>query len=161
VGDAELDACARLRVPLVMQPNFVRNWGGAGGLYQRRLGSERWRHHNRFASLVRAGVPFAFGSDVMPAGPLFGMKGATHHPVDGERIGPLEALGRCLWSRGSAPGDPVPGLAAGADADLVVLTGNPLLADVDGLRIEATLAAGETVYRAPAEPPKQRTKRRR
>jgi predicted amidohydrolase YtcJ len=39
VGDGELERIQRLGVPLMMQPNFVRNWGGEGGMYERPLGS--------------------------------------------------------------------------------------------------------------------------
>jgi predicted amidohydrolase YtcJ len=151
MGDEELAACARLRVPLVMQPNFVRNWAGEGGLYQTRLGVERWRHNNRFASLLRAGVPFVFSSDGMPAGPLYGMRGATHHPVAEEKIGPAEALRRYTTAARALGGDEdAYGIEIGSPADLVVLSGNPLLADVDAIAVEATYVGGWEVHRVKA-----------
>lgn len=162
MGDDELAVCARLRVPLVMQPNFVRNWSGEDGLYQSRLGRERWLRNNRFASLLRAGVPFVFSSDVMPAGPLYGIRGATHHPVAEERIGPAEALRRYTTAARALGGDADPhGIEIGSPADLVVLSGNPLIADVDGIRVEATYVGGWEVFRAPtAEGSRTHTKRR-
>ena len=151
MGDEELAVCARLRVPLVMQPNFVRNWAGEGGLYQTRLGPERWRRNNRFASLLRAGVPYVFSSDGMPAGPLYGIRGATHHPVEEERIGPAEALRRYTTAVRVFGGDEDShGIEIGSPADLVVLSGNPLLSDVDGIAVEATYVGGWEVFRAPA-----------
>ncbi len=151
MGDEELAACARLRVPLVMQPNFVRNWAGQGGLYQTRLGEKRWRCNNRFASLLRAGVPFVFSSDGMPAGPLYGIRGATHHPVEEEKIGPAEALRRYTTAmRVFGSGEDSHGIEIDSPADLVVLSGNPLLADVDRITVEATFVGGWQVYAAPA-----------
>jgi hypothetical protein len=130
-----------------MQPNFVRNWGGEGGLYERRLGRERWRRNNPFATLLRAGARIVFSSDGMPAGPLFGIKGATNHAVETERIGAIDACtrytaaARRLWGA-----EPARGLAVGDPADVVILSGNPFLADLDGLRVITTFVGGRVVY---------------
>ena len=162
MGDEELAVCARLRVPLVMQPNFVRNWSGEGGLYETRLGRERWRRNNRFASLLRAGVPFVFSSDGMPAGPLYGIRGATHHPVAEERIGPAEALRRYTTAVRALGGDDNGhAIEIGSPADLVVLSGNPLIADVDSLAVEATYVGGWEVHRAAPSGDRGSLKRRR
>jgi len=162
IGPEELDRCEALRIPLVMQPNFVRNWGGEDGLYAVRLGRERWSQMNRFASLIRRGVPFVFSSDAMPAGPLYGLRGATHHPVPGERIGAAEALVRYTVAAATLHGDtPPPALGPGAAADLVILSGDPVLADFNTLRVESTLAAGLEVHRAtPAPGARSHSKRR-
>jgi len=151
-----MERCRALKIPLVMQPNFVRNWGGEDGMYEKRLGHERWLTHNPFASLTRADVPFVFSSDGMPAGPLFGLRGATLHANTGERIGPAEAFYRYTsaasdvfaeWEENAVQ---TPRVAVGARADLVVLSAHPLLTDVDRVRVEATIADGVEVYRAPA-----------
>lgn len=161
IGAGELERIARLRVPLVMQPNFVRNWGGEGGLYERRLGRARWERNNPFATLLRTGARVVFGSDGMPAGPLFGLRGATHHAVAHQRIGAVDAVrryttaARGMWT----PGANAPAVEAGAPADLVILSASPLIADFDGLRIEATFAEGHEVYRAPASDARRYTKR--
>ncbi len=164
IGAAELELCARLRIPLVMQPNFVRNWGGEGGLYERRLGRARWSRNNPFATLLRAGVPFVFSSDGMPAGPMFGLRGATHHAVAEERIGIADALRR--YTRATARslwvGDPPAAVVAGAPADLVVLSGNPLFSDLDRIRVEGTIVGGTEVFRAPPViRPRYHSRRRR
>lgn len=161
IGDAEMKRCQALRIPLVMQPNFVRNWGGEGGMYASRLGRDRWEGHNPFATLSRANVPVVFSSDGMPAGPLFGLRGATHHPNPGERIAASEAFYRytraaadvfAAWNDEETEGERrVEGrIAPGARADLVVLSGNPVLADPDRLAVVATIAEGREVYRAPS-----------
>jgi predicted amidohydrolase YtcJ len=151
VGDGEWERITRLRVPLVMQPNFVRNWGGEGGMYERRLGRERWLRNNPFATLLRNGAKVIFSSDGMPPGPLYGLKGATHHAVEGQCIGVVDAYRRymtaanTLWNDSAEPTT----IEAGARADFVVLSGNPLFADSDRLRVEATFADGVEVYRSP------------
>ena len=160
IGERELEKIVRLGVPLVMQPNFVRNWGGEGGLYERRLGRARWERNNPFASLLRAGASVVFSSDGMPAGPLFGLKGATHHAVERERIGAVDAFRRyatlaaTMWR----PGERLRAIEAGDVADLVVLSGNPLIADTDRLRVEATFADGREVFRAPSADPRRHSK---
>lgn len=160
IGERELEKIVRLGVPLVMQPNFVRNWGGEGGLYERRLGRARWAGNNPFATLMRAGARVAFSSDGMPAGPLFGLKGATHHAVERERIGAVDAFRRyttsaaAMWASNERPR----AIEAGHAADLVVLSGNPLIADTDRLRIDATFAQGQEVFRAPSSDPRRHSK---
>lgn len=149
IGEGELERIVRLGIPLVMQPNFVRNWGGEGGLYEQRLGRARWERNNPFATLVQMGASVVFSSDGMPPGPLYGLKGATHHAVVRERIGAVDALRRYTTAASALGASRAPTIAAGAPADLVLLSGNPLFADLDGLRIEATFAEGKEVYRAP------------
>ena len=147
IAERDIERIVRLGVPLVMQPNFVRNWGGEGGLYERRLGRERWLRHNPFATLLRAGARILFSSDGMPAGPLFGLNGATRHAIEAERIGAIDACTRytiaerTLWG-----GGPTKGLAVGDPADVVILSGNPLFADLDGLRVINTFTGGRLVY---------------
>lgn len=168
IGAEELRRCQELRIPLVMQPNFVRNWGGEDGMYERRLGPARWKQQNPFASLTRAGVPFVFSSDGMPAGPLYGLRGAILHANARERIGPADAFYRYasaasdVFAEWEEDAVQPPRVAAGARADLVVLSAHPLLTDVDRVRVEATIADGVEVYRAPApQRPTTHSKRRR
>lgn len=168
IGAKEMERCRELRIPLVMQPNFVRNWGGEDGMYEKRLGHERWLTHNPFASLTRADAPFVFSSDGMPAGPLFGIRGATLHANAAERIGPGDAFYRYTaaaadvfagWEEDAVQ---TPAVRPGARADLVVLSAHPLLTDVDRVRVEATLADGAAVYVAPPlERPTTHSKLRR
>ena len=147
IAERDIERIVRLGVPLVMQPNFVRNWGGEGGLYERRLGRERWQRNNPFATLLRAGARVVLSSDGMPAGPLFGLKGATYHAIENERIGAIDAVTRYTIAERTLWGaEPKPALAVGDPADVVILSGNPLLADLDGLRVINTFAAGVNVF---------------
>ena len=64
-----------------MQPNFDALWGGADGMYARRLGVDRAARLNPFALLASAGVPLAFGSDapVTALDPWATVRAAGHH----------------------------------------------------------------------------------
>jgi predicted amidohydrolase YtcJ len=148
VGDRQVEALARSPVLLVMQPNFVRNWGMAGGPYEKRLGAKRFRQCNRWRTLRDAGIPFVFSSDCMPPGPLHGLPGATNHPVEAERLEPADAIDRYtrLPHRVGLHKREAGLLEAGHLADLVVLDGNPLDGDFDGVRIRQTFVGGRRVY---------------
>lgn len=145
---------ARVRdagVVLCMQPNFVRNWGGQGGLYRQRLGEERWRLHNRFRTLLAAGIPVVFGTDGMPEGPLFGLAGATRHPVETESLDAATAFSlytEAPWRYGAHRGAGGR-IARDAPADLAALSGNPFIADPDRLEVVGTWVGGERVFPPP------------
>ena len=152
VGPAQIENLRWAPVVLSLQPNFVRNWGGAGGLYERRLGRERMRWSNRYRTLLAAGLPCIFGSDGMPAGPLYGLKGATENPLLEERLSPAEALA-CCTSRPHAVGAHIREagtLEAGRFADFVLLDADPLTEDLDRIKVLGTIIDGEIVYDADA-----------
>lgn len=138
LDDGLIARIAAAEIPLVVQPNFIRNWGGVDGLYRRRLGERRWRMTNPLRSLAAAGVDVRFSSDGMPPGPLYGLDGAIHHPLSNQALPPAQALSRYL----SAP------LETGVNADLTLLSSDPLAADPGALAVAGTVVAGECVFRA-------------
>lgn len=77
-----------LGVTASMQPMFDGYWGGADSLYAQRLGADRAQGMNAFASMSKAGVALAFGSDspVTPFDPWAGIRAATRHHTESERI---------------------------------------------------------------------------
>jgi predicted amidohydrolase YtcJ len=79
---------ARLGVHASVQPAFDATWGGAEGMYARRLGRSRAGQMNPFADLAAAGVGLAFGSDtpVTPLDPWGTVRAAMHHSVPGQRL---------------------------------------------------------------------------
>jgi hypothetical protein len=150
LDDVLIDEIAAAGIFLSVQPNFIRNWGGEDGLYAQRLGRDRWSMTNPLRSLASAGVAYAFGSDGMPPGPLFGIGGAVRHPVPGQSIAPAAALERYTGCGGAIPGHECEGGAIGRDrrADFAVLSANPLLADPDRTAVRWTVVGGEVVFRA-------------
>ncbi|MFJ7076392.1 amidohydrolase [Streptomyces sp. NPDC098781] len=81
-------AFAELGLTASVQPMFDALWGGADGMYARRLGAERARSLNPFAALLRAGVPLAFGSDspVTPLDPWGTVRAAAFHRTPEHRV---------------------------------------------------------------------------
>ncbi len=88
VGRADMATLGELGVTASMQPMFDGLWGGDDSLYAQRLGVDRARPMNAFASLNRAGVALAFGSDtpVTRFDPWAGVRAAAWHHTEEERI---------------------------------------------------------------------------
>jgi predicted amidohydrolase YtcJ len=112
-----------LGVTASMQPLFDAFWGGPDGLYAQRLGAERALPMNAFASMNRAGVALAFGSDtpVTPFDPWAAVRAAAWHRTESERItvrGAFNAHTRGGWR--AARRDEGGVIAVGAPASLAV-----------------------------------------
>lgn len=104
-----------------MQPGFDALWGGADGMYARRLGVQRAARLNPFALLASAGVPLAFGSDtpVTSIDPWFWVRSASGHQTPGSAISARAAFAaatRGAWRaagvRDGLTGTLVPGAPA-------------------------------------------------
>jgi predicted amidohydrolase YtcJ len=175
----ELAVLGGLGVTASVQPMFDAYWGGAESLYAQRLGVDRALPMNAFASMARAGIPLAFGSDtpVTPFDPWAGVRAATRHHTDTERITARAAFN--AYTRGgwrAARRDEGGVIALGAPAsiavwdvpgDLVVQTPDSRIAawstdpragvphlpdlspDVDLPTCVLTLVAGETAFEEP------------
>lgn len=175
----EMATLGRLGVTASMQPMFDALWGGEDSLYAQRLGADRARPMNAFASLNRAGVALAFGSDtpVTPFGPWAAVRAAAWHHTETERItvrAAFNAHTRGGWRAAArdeggviAPGAPasiavwdVPGELAVQTPDARVAAwstdpraGVPLLPDLhpdfDLPACVLTLVAGEVAFEEP------------
>ncbi len=143
----EVEATRALGLAVCMQPNFIGNWSGSGGLYETALGARRDAACNPLRAVLAAGIPLGFGSDGMPLGPLYGIACAMTAPHPGQRLTADEAIS--AYTAGAAslvPCGPGSGtLQPGAAADVVVVDG-PLEGIGDrGARVVATWVAGERV----------------
>lgn len=154
---------ARLGIIASMQPTHATSdmdWA------ERRLGPERVRWGYAWQSMLRDGVRLALGSDfpVERPEPIAGLVAAvTRQDAQGrpeggwygdERLTPEQAL------RGFTADAAFAGfeearrgrIEPGLDADLTVLSGDPLTSDAAALRalsVRATIVAGRPVYVAP------------
>ncbi len=88
VNPEDMATLGRLGVTASVQPVFDEVWGGPDSLYAQRLGVERALPMNPYASLNRAGVALAFGSDtpVTHFGPWAAVRAAAHHHNEAERL---------------------------------------------------------------------------
>ncbi len=146
-----IERLARANIIASMQPNFVRRWQYPGGLYEKYLG-RCYASMNPFGRLKKAGVHLVFGSDSMPIGPIFGIKGAIEHSSAVDRLSKREAFACYTTKTAYAAfeenhkGNYKPGKLA----DFIVLDQDPeKIADTDRLKIAAVILGGKTIYRNP------------
>jgi len=159
LDDASITRIAAIGAIASVQPEFVP-W--AGDTYVARLGPERAARMNRYASLLAAGIPVAFGSDrpVVPGAPLDGIRAALRHAgpsgrrlAPGESPSPAEALH--AYTAGAAYAavdeDETGRIAVGMRTDLTVLSADPTDPDTwrsgaDAPRVVATIVGGDVVH---------------
>ncbi len=137
-------------ITAVVQPEFLA-W--AGPTYRARLGEERAARLLPFAALLAAGIPMAFSSDrpVVPGAPLDGVRAAVRHDAG---LSAAEALHAWTAAGAAAVGDEEAGrIETGRRSDLVILSADPTAVPAgawargeDGIRVEATIAAGQVLH---------------
>jgi predicted amidohydrolase YtcJ len=108
---------------------------------------------NPFNSVIKAGIPLAFGSDGMPFGPLEGIVGALVHPEPSERLTLRQAL--LAYTQGASFACCVEGqvgtIAPGKLADLVVLSHLPyeeaFVSEWQSVKVIAVFVGGKLEFR--------------
>jgi hypothetical protein len=149
IADENVERFADSDVVASVQPNFLK-WAQPGGLYDDRIGVERRRKADRFADLLEAGAPLAFGSDCMPLDPLFGIHQTVNAPAERQRLSVTEALR--AYTRGAAYAgfdeDRLGTIRAGKKADLVALERSPWEhpEDIEDIDVALTVVDGDVVY---------------
>ncbi|MDM4719214.1 amidohydrolase family protein [Micromonospora sp. WMMA1363] len=106
-----------------VQPAFDRLWGGAGRMYESRLGLHRSLESNPLGAMHSVGVALAFGSDspVTPLDPWGAVRAAAAHHNPAQRMSVRAAFAahtRGGWRAVHLDGDGV--LALGAPATFAV-----------------------------------------
>jgi predicted amidohydrolase YtcJ len=138
VNPEDMATLGRLGVTASVQPVFDEVWGGPDSLYAQRLGADRALPMNPYASLNRAGVALAFGSDtpVTPFGPWAAVRAAAHHHNDAERLtvrAAFNAHTRGGWR--AARRDEGGVIALGAPASLAVWDAGDLVIQTPDSRV--------------------------
>ena len=108
-----------------VQPNFDALWGGADGMYARRLGVDRASLLNPLALLASEGVRLALGSDspVTAMVPWAWVRAASHHQTPGSAISVRAAFAaatRGAWRSGGVRDGVTGTLVPGAIASYAV-----------------------------------------
>jgi predicted amidohydrolase YtcJ len=147
----QIERCARLGIYLSMQPQFDELWGGAGNMYDVRLGTARMQTMNALARAQAAGAVLCGGDDspVCELSPLRGMHAACHHRTPGESLTPEQALTMYTYNaaRFGHVEEHTGLLRSGYAADFVVLDRDPLLdGDFEAARVLQTWSDGEPVF---------------
>jgi len=132
----------------IMQPNFVNRWQMPGGLYECKMGKDKYIRMNPFNLVLDAGFPMGFSSDSMPFGPLKGLDGATNHPIEEYRLDTAAALFAYTLGAASICGfsDLAEEISPGRTADLTILSADPFRTPWSEIEIAATICGGEVVY---------------
>ncbi|MBB6403049.1 amidohydrolase [Arthrobacter sp. AZCC_0090] len=138
---SDLARLAKYSITVSAQPAFDAAWGGAGKLYEQRLGA-RSAAMNPFASYYSTGVPVCFGSDspVTPLRPWSSVRACLEHSNPDQRISARAAfLGhtRAGW-RASKQRNPLMGqLVPGAPASFAVWEVEELMVQVADDRVQS------------------------
>ena len=125
----QIERIARMDLILSVQPAFEAFWGGAAGMYARRLGPDRAGQTNPYRQLLAAGVCLAGGSDapITPIDPLAGVAAAAARPDPRHRLSVEEAVGMftAAGARAAFQENDRGLLREGLRADLAVLSRDP------------------------------------
>ena len=108
-----------------VQPSFDALWGGADGMYARRLGPERGSLLNPLALLASQGVPLALGSDAPVTGldPWESVRAAVNHHTHTSAISARAAFAAATrggWRAGGVRDGKAGTLVPGAPASYAV-----------------------------------------
>ncbi len=140
---------------IAQQPNFTYTIEGRYAAY---LDGRRLQHNNPIATPIRAGIFMAFGSDIMPIGPMVGLYAAvTRKGVSGKVYGPDERVSMRdairMYTRSGAYLTHEEGtkgtLEPGRLADVIVLDHDLLTvpaAKILTTRVDLTILGGKVVY---------------
>jgi hypothetical protein len=101
-AEGHVERAANLGMAISVQPSFDAMWGHPGGMYERRLGSDRAARMNPFRTLLERGMEVGAGSDspVTALDPMAGIRAfETHHDPE-QRLSRGDAIR--LFTSGSA-----------------------------------------------------------
>ncbi|MGQ9679075.1 MAG: amidohydrolase [bacterium] len=135
---------AQLGLVVSVQPTFETIWGGAEGMYARRLGN-RWRNTNPYRTLLDNKIVVAGSSDapITPLDPLRGIHAAINLPNEDQRLTASEAM--LLFTENAAYSLGIENftgrLAPGMEANFVILTADPR--EIADCQILATCYRGQ------------------
>jgi len=160
---AQLQRTANLKIWASIQPSFRPQWGKKDGFMITRIGPERWKRLLPIGTLLKAGIPFSFGSD-LPYGSSMDPRKGIHSCLDGmgqsaEIITAYQAIQGYTVNAAHRlfREDEIGSIEKGKLADFAVLNLNPLEIDKEriwndvkntpgDLQIEYTIVGGKIVY---------------
>ena len=148
ISPAQVEELAALGVTASVQPVFDAWWGGAAGLYETRLG-ERHLGMNPYATMSRAGMTLAFGSDspVTPLDPWLAVRAAVHHTDEAQRLDARTAVA-AHTAGGWAAAREVTAGAGTSDGSTRTSDGSAGMSDGSTRMSDGSIVAGAPAYLA-------------
>ena len=147
----QLERMAKAGIIAAMQPAFFPHlveWDD----YESRFGPERMQMLHPYRTMLDIGVTICGGSDcpITPYSPLVGIQAAVLHPIEEERLTPMEALRMFTLDAAFSSFDETKrgSIEVGKAADFVVLEHDPTRIENDkiaSIAINEVMINGETV----------------
>jgi predicted amidohydrolase YtcJ len=149
----QVERAAMLGLAVSVQPAFDRMWGGAGGMYEARVGLERAFAMNPFRAMLDRGVVVGVGSDapITELDPWLAVAAMEHHHDATQRLGRIDAVRlHTVGSARLAHQEEKKGLLEpGYHADFAAYDVDPLGGGaIEGLRPVLTVSLGREVFAA-------------
>ena len=159
-SDNQIDRAKALDLVVAMQPVFSEIWGGRGGVFESRFGTDRYVRIDRYKHLLDKGLVVCTGADSPAASidPMRDLALLVDNAVDPEQsLSFLEAV-KTITINGAyaAREEETKGsLEPGKLADLVVLDRVPLDCSAEDIRdidVDMTMIGGKVVFENAASP---------
>lgn len=151
-NEDQIKRAAKMGIIFSMQPTYEYFWGGAGKMYEQRIG-QRYKRTNRFREIIEAGIYICGGtdSDVTPAEPMLGIYSAVNHPVKEHRVSLEEAIKMFTYNGAYAVFEEKNkgSLEEGKIADVIILDCdifNIPKEDLINVNVRTTIKSGEILY---------------
>lgn len=140
--DAAIRSLVHFGAIVSAQPGFDALWGAPGGLYEQRLGRDRYIPMNRVGSLLSQGVPVCLGSDspVTRMSPWQSVRACIAHASPEERISARAAFlahTRAGWRAVGAENPLLGQLVPGAPASYAVWEVEELMVQTPDSRVQS------------------------
>lgn len=123
------------KVHISVQPNFVVRWHN---MYKNALNEKEFALMHPYNTMKEKGIVFAFASDSMPEGPMYGLYGAIQHPFEKERLSFYDAVKYYTEEGAKILGIKTGKMAKGFYGDFVVIG--------EDRKIKSVFVEGERVY---------------
>jgi len=151
--DEHIQRAIALGLVASVQPTYEYLWGGAGKMYETRLGEARRKRTNPFNKYIKAGLIVAGGSDsdLTPMNPLLGIYSAVNHPTDEYAISVEDAIKLFTINGAKAvfEEETKGSIVKGKLADMVILDTNPLEihpSKINEISVVATIKEGNILF---------------
>lgn len=141
-SDEAIRNLAHFGVIVSAQPSFDALWGFPGGLYEQRLGPDRYQPMNRVGAMLAEGVPVCLGSDspVTPMVPWQAVRACVGHSSPQEQISARAAFiahTRAGWRAAGASNPLLGQLVPGAPASYAVWEVEALMVQTPDNRVQS------------------------